>query len=244
MLVCIDPGHGGRDPGAVGNGLREKDICLRLGLGLKDYLLNHYPVSVVMTRQSDVAMSLGVRATLANNRGADVFISLHINGHSNTSAQGYEDFIHTSRAARTVRLQNALHPHVASVWTNVGRANRGKKSANFAVLRQTSMPAILLENGFISNQRDAQLLSDSGFRAALVGAMGEGLAAAHGWRRKTKKGAPTLTDDIKGHWAEDALNWAKDNGLLTGYEDGTMRPDAPVTRAQLAVVLRRLREGG
>lgn len=151
--VYLDPGHGGHDSGAVGNGLREKDLTLKIARYARNYLqANYQDVSVRMSRTGDTYPSLSARANDANNWNADVFVSIHINAGGGV---GYEDYIfnRTTRSS-TRKLQEALHREIAPLFTKT----RGRKRANFAVLRQTNMPAVLTENGFIDSQSDADIL--------------------------------------------------------------------------------------
>src|SRR5690625_3306372 len=152
--IMIDPGHGGNDPGAVGKRSKEKDNVLKVGKKLKT-LLEKYGHTVKMTRSTDVFISLSQRANMANSWSADYFISLHNNAAS-SSATGFETFVYNgSVSQKTKQFQNAVHDAIAS---KIGIRDRGKKSANFAVLRQTKMPAVLIEYAFISNPNDEKIL--------------------------------------------------------------------------------------
>jgi N-acetylmuramoyl-L-alanine amidase len=158
MKIMIDPGHGGRDPGAVSNGLQEKDINLTISKHIRDILLNEYKnVDIRMTRDSDVFVDLSDRANMANDWGASYFMSIHVNAGGGT---GFESYIHTTRTSGSVQAQDIIHPVIVNA---LGARDRGKKDANFAVLRETSMPAILTENLFIDHPDDAVLLKDSSF---------------------------------------------------------------------------------
>lgn len=96
MKLYLDPGHGGSDPGATGNGLKEKDIALDIALRIRNIILNEYEnVQVRMSRSSDKTVSLSQRTNDANNWNADFFLSIHCNA-ANGSARGYEDFIYTN----------------------------------------------------------------------------------------------------------------------------------------------------
>lgn len=152
--IMIDPGHGGSDPGAVGKKSKEKDNVLKVAKKLKA-LLEKYGHTVKMTRSTDVFISLSQRANMANSWGADIFISLHNNAAS-PSATGFETFVYNGGVSqKTKQFQNAVHDAIAS---KIGIRDRGKKSANFAVLRQTKMPAVLIEYAFISNVNDEKIL--------------------------------------------------------------------------------------
>ena len=154
VKIMIDPGHGGNDPGAVGKRSKEKDNVLKVAKKLKT-LLEKYGHTVKMTRSTDVFISLSQRANMANSWGADYFISLHNNAAS-SSATGFETFVYNGGVSqKTKQFQNAVHDAIAS---KIGIRDRGKKSANFAVLRQTKMPAVLIEYAFISNPNDEKIL--------------------------------------------------------------------------------------
>lgn len=180
--IFIDPGHGGRDPGAVANGLQEKALALQIGLQMRDILRNEYDsVQVRMSRDRDVFLDLNERARMANDWGADYFVSVHINAGGGT---GFESFVHTSQASRTVALRNVVHDEIMRMLNSV--RDRGKKAANFAVLRLTRMPAILTENLFVDHPEDARRLRDPNFLALIARGHAEGIAKAFGLKKKQK----------------------------------------------------------
>lgn len=176
--IFLDPGHGGSDPGAVGNGLKEKDLVLTISRHIRDELNKYQGVQVRMSRDSDVFLTLSERARLANNWGADYFCSVHINAGGGT---GFETFIHNSRSSKSVSHQNVVHP---AIYSKMNVQDRGKKSANYAVLRQTNMPSILTETLFIDNAKDAKLLKDSSFLKKVAQGHAEGIAKAFGLKLK------------------------------------------------------------
>ena len=166
--IFIDPGHGGHDPGAVGKRSKEKDNVLKVALRLKT-ILEGYGHEVRLSRSTDVFIPLGERARLANAWGADYFFSLHDNS-ATASATGFETFVYNgSVSAATTKLQNAVHSSIAN---QIGIRDRGKKRANFAVLRLTHMPAVLVEYAFISNYNDETILIDEVEKLALLTAQG------------------------------------------------------------------------
>ncbi len=175
----IDPGHGGSDPGAQANGLREKDLVLTIGLAMRDYLIAEYEnVEVRMTRDTDSFLTLEQRANLANAWGADYFISVHVNAGGGT---GFESFIHTTRSTGSVNAQNIVHDEILKL---IGVTDRGKKEANFSVLRNTSMPAILTEVLFIDRTTDAARLRDPNFLITAAQGHVNGLAKAFNLKRR------------------------------------------------------------
>ncbi|MBH8597193.1 MULTISPECIES: N-acetylmuramoyl-L-alanine amidase [unclassified Thermoactinomyces] len=181
--MVIDPGHGGKDSGATGFGLNEKDVVLELSKKINDHFGKYQDVTVSLTRWDDRFIELNERADFANKRNCDLFISIH-NNSASPSANGFESYIHPNASSSTVRYQDEIHKHIMQYLTQYQIHDRGKKQANFAVLRETSMPAILLENLFISNQRENELLRDSSFLDGLANAIVEGVASVFQLRKK------------------------------------------------------------
>ncbi len=144
-VICIDPGHGGNDPGAVGCGHQEKQIVLDTSQRLRSKLQGA-GFQVVMTRDNDSAVGLTARANYANSQGADRFVSIHANSAAQV-ATGIETFCHTS-GGTSLDLRDKIQEEMIATWS---LRNRGGKTANFSVLRNTSMPASLSELGFINN---------------------------------------------------------------------------------------------
>ncbi|GAA0359133.1 N-acetylmuramoyl-L-alanine amidase family protein [Bacillus horti] len=178
MKIMIDPGHGGHDPGAVGNGLQEKTLNLTIARHIRDILVAEYQgVEVRMTRDSDVFIGLSQRAALANSWGANYFMSIHINAGGGT---GFESYIYNTRPASSVRAQDLIHPQIVQA---MGVTDRGKKSANFAVLRETNMPAILTENLFIDRAADATRLANATFLRTIARGHVNGLERAFNLRK-------------------------------------------------------------
>lgn len=173
VKIYIDPGHGGTDPGAVGNGLQEKALTLAIGLKTRDILVNEFNnAEVRMSRTTDTTVSLSQRSADANAWGANYFVSIHINAGGGT---GYEDFVYTGSGAPTTTYQNIMHEEILK---QVDFSDRGKKQANFAVLRETNMPAILTENGFIDNVNDTNKLKQAAFIDRLARGHANGIARA------------------------------------------------------------------
>lgn len=174
MKVCIDPGHGGTDPGAIGAGpecLREKVVNLEMAFALEAELkrLEH---SVIMTRRRDRTLSLSARARFANRYVANVFISLHANAGASPAAEGIEVF-HFPQSEAGFRIADRVLQRVSERFPD--HKNRGIKESNFAVLRLTAMPAILLECEFITNPRQAAFLSDKDNQRSMAAAIASGL---------------------------------------------------------------------
>lgn len=215
MKLFLDPGHGGSDPGAQGNGMDEKDISLDIARRIRTILTNEYSnADVRMSRTDDSTKSLSQRTNEANSWGADYYLSIHCNAF-NGNARGYEDYIHRSLSdsSTTAAYRDTMHEDI----TNVNQlTNRGKKKANFHVLRETTMSALLTENGFIDNAHDADLLADPSWRQTVARGHVNGLAEAFNLQREDDAG--TLYKVISGSFqskenADNRVNHLQSNGI-------------------------------
>lgn len=170
VKIYLDAGHGGTDSGATGNGLYEKNITLDIIEKIKKSLEKNYKnVEIKSTRDTDIFISLNERCHNANTWGADVFLAIHINAATATGARGWESFIYNnSPNQKSVALQNTIHPIIVDHIKSFGITDRGKSRANYEVLRDTNMAAILTENLFITNSADAGLLKREDFKQAVA----------------------------------------------------------------------------
>lgn len=155
FVLVVDAGHGGNDQGAAGRRSLEKDINLKVARRVcKRIRKKCKGVEVIQTRPDDEFVTLDDRAGMANFFGADLFISIHSNS-ARGWAEGTETFIHPSaRGSRSERMARLIEQE----YVRHGRKSRGVKTANFAVLRGTRMPAVLTELGFISNRREERFM--------------------------------------------------------------------------------------
>ena len=156
ISVFLDPGHGGKDSGALGNGLKEKDIALSIALKTGEILKKHN-VDVKYSRTTDVFVELSDRASMANNANSDVFVSFHCNSFDDSSAKGVETY-HYPGSKEGTKLAECIQNSI--IRSGVYTRNRGVKEENFAVLRQTRMPSALVETAFITNSEDANILKN------------------------------------------------------------------------------------
>ena len=204
ITIAIDPGHGGSDPGAVANGLREKDLTLAVSLALKEELESYDGVRVVMTRTTDTRPSentsadLSSRVDMAAAADADALVSIHFNSgspiangaevwYANSSSYNYG----THTQGRT--LSNAIQKQL----TSLGLADRGIKTRDnpyydypdgstgdyYAIIRQSreeNMTGIIVEHAFVTSASDAALLRDANFVRSLGIADATGIAQAYG----------------------------------------------------------------
>ncbi|MEB1530617.1 N-acetylmuramoyl-L-alanine amidase [Xanthomonas sp. WHRI 7945] len=217
LIVAIDPGHGGQDPGATGpTGKREKDVTLAIGRELARQINATPGMKAYMTRDSDVFIPLPMRAQKARAAKADIFISIHADAAENRSATGSSVYVLSTKGASSqrarwladkenaadlvggVRLQKT-DSTLASVLLDLAQSGHMKASedaaghvlgglkrignnhkpelerANFAVLRTSDMPAMLVETAFISNPDEERRLTDPGYQRRLAGAVLDGV---------------------------------------------------------------------
>ncbi len=187
--ICIDPGHGGSDPGAVGCGLLEKDVNLDTGLRLRDLLDADDNFTVIMTRSSDVYVALLSRSSYANSNNADRFVSIHSNAAASDSATGIETYCARNPSSTTRDMRDKIQQEMVAAWP---LADRGGKEADFSVLVNTSMPASLTELAFINNCAvDATYLGSATHRQEAARAHFDALLRHYGI-------APVTTGDLLG----------------------------------------------
>ncbi len=180
-IIVIDAGHGGYDPGAVGvTGLEEKGFNLETALLLRDKLTN-LGATVILTREADTFISLTERAEVANKVYADAFVSIHANfSDNNLSARGTSTYYYAPSSNPDLYYQLEQRKRLAGAVQNrlvniLGTRDAGVLQANFAVLRGTAMPSILVETAFLSNPDDEALLKDYQFRDRTAQGIAEGL---------------------------------------------------------------------
>ena len=175
MKVCIDPGHGGSDPGAIGRQpsvLREKDFTLSVSLLLEQHLAGRGH-GAILTRRQDRTLSLAARANFANRFEADLFVSIHANAALIPEAEGMEVF----HFPGSQNGRNVARPVLRSMMAAFpGHRNRGVKEANFAVLRLTGMPAVLVECEFLTNPEQLRFLKNPANQEGLARAIAEAIA--------------------------------------------------------------------
>ncbi|MBS4191731.1 N-acetylmuramoyl-L-alanine amidase [Bacillus sp. FJAT-49705] len=176
--IFIDPGHGGTDPGAVGNGLQEKNLTLQISKRIRDLLAVYENVQVKLSRETDQTLSLNQRTNMANAWCADFLLSVHINAGGGT---GYEDYIYPGTGGATAAHQNAIHSEIMKM---IDLCDRGKKQANFHMLRESNMPALLTECGFIDNANDAAKLKQTTYIEKNALGHANGIVKAFGLKKK------------------------------------------------------------
>lgn len=213
VKIYLDAGHEGTtsvldtgavlDPGAVGNGLKEADLTLAIVKRIKNLLQQYENVQLKLSREGNRKISLSERAKEANNWKADLFLSVHINAGGGT---GFESYIYNGNVGQaTIAYQNTIHPEIVK---STGFTDRGKKRANFAVLRETTMAAILTENGFIDNKNDADKLKQSSFLDKIAQGHVNGIVKAFGLKKKAQpKPSTTPKPTSKNGWVKENSKW-------------------------------------
>ncbi|AYF84875.1 N-acetylmuramoyl-L-alanine amidase [Bacillus thuringiensis] len=163
IKIFIDPGHGGKDSGASSNNLVEKNWTLEVSKLINQNLRN-YNCDVKMSRVSDVYVELSERARQANLWNANIFISIHVNAGGGT---GFESYRYLKTDDETLQMHTIVHQNIMKQISVYEMKDRGMKTADFAVLRQTTMPAILLEAGFCDSS-DIEKLKSNAYKQAFA----------------------------------------------------------------------------
>ncbi|MEW5919687.1 MAG: N-acetylmuramoyl-L-alanine amidase [Bacillota bacterium] len=182
LVFAIDPGHGGYDPGAKGYGLVEKDVVLEIGFFLRDYL-QQGGARVIMTRDRDKdflaaagpkkRLDMSNRLRIVEEEGADLLVSIHANYISSSRWQGSQVFYQEGSSGGKA-LAECIQAELTRVLKNT---NRQAKSGNFFMLRESSMPGVVVEVGFISNPQEAELLGKPKYQMKMAWAIYLGIIA-------------------------------------------------------------------
>ena len=187
-VVYLDAGHGGYDPGASYFGISEKSLTLAIQSRVKAKL-EAEGYQVVTTRTSDTYVDLIDRSRAANASESDIFVSIHINASGSSAAQGIETYYYQPYAEYPSRINATYHANPtrlsmsdtlanaiqSSLINATGAQNQGVKRQTFAVLRETTAPAVLLELGFLSNPQEAARLNTSAYQETLANAIVAGI---------------------------------------------------------------------
>jgi N-acetylmuramoyl-L-alanine amidase len=165
-IVIIDPGHGGKDWGAT-NGIKEKDAVMAIGAQVAKMLEVH-GVKPILTRSGDYFISLDRRVEIARESKADLFVSIHANYFDRPEAMGVETYSYGSGSRLADMIQQ-------SIIRRLGAVDRGTKTARFLVLRKSTIPAVLIETGFISNKLESAMLATPEYRNRMADAIARGI---------------------------------------------------------------------
>lgn len=158
-VIILDAGHGGKDQGAKIRTIEEKKLTLRTAYLVKRHL-EEMGYRVALTRAKDIYLPLGTRVALANRRPSSLFVSIHYNSASSTAAKGIEVYYYgKSPQARRESSMKLARSVLAKMTAMTSAHSRGVKQGNFQVIRETTMPGILIEAGFITNREERELLT-------------------------------------------------------------------------------------
>lgn len=216
--VCIDPGHGGKDPGACSGEFKEKNLTLDISLTLKKRLSRYKNFKVFMTRETDESVSLHNRCEIANKNLCSLFVSIHINSASNSSASGIETYVYgEGDKSNGLLFQERL-------IAITGEKDRGVKTNPLLyVLGSTDMTAVLLELGFINNFHDINNLRKATYRQTLVNAIESAICKYFDIPVKgdgTKMIYKTVNQIPE--YAKSIIKDLVDSGIIKGEENGNL----------------------
>ncbi len=257
MKIVLDAGHGPNTPGKRSpDGLREYTINREIAYAMRDELMKYKDVEVLFTFSDSQDVPLRTRTDQANKWGADVFVSIHANALAGKMGNhgGIETLVY-STVGESLKLARVVQRHLIAA---TALRDRGVKVMNMHVLRESKMPAILIEHGFMDSYTDLPKLKTSQFRKLCAEANVKALAEFYGLQPKVGKAddkakkeeeakrmaankkATGFTDVPANHRAAEAIMFLRDNGITSGFGDDTFRPDEHITRADMAVMLQRV----
>jgi N-acetylmuramoyl-L-alanine amidase len=196
ILVTIDPGHGGKDPGAIGlEGLREVDVILPISLQVAK-ILEEKGVATQLTRDSDYFVGLDERVVMSRKAGASIFVSIHANSIDNRpDVNGFEIYHYH----RGLELANVVHRNVIDLLADGQEGSlldRGVRSARFLVLRKSEIPAILVEVGYLTSPTESLKLADEKYRERMAEAIAQGILAYLGKNTSASLNSETTTSNL------------------------------------------------
>ncbi|WP_423245045.1 N-acetylmuramoyl-L-alanine amidase [Heliorestis acidaminivorans] len=240
----IDPGHGGRDPGAVGpTGLRESDVALAVALEVASLLKPI--VDYKLTRDRDIALGPDVNRDLqervrkANEYDASIFVSIHCNAATNKSAKGTETFCY-QRGGKGEELAKKIQNNIIKELSLV---DRGVKTASFYVLRQTKMPAVLVELAFITNPEEEKLLRQKEVQQRFARTIAEAVASFFSLTLPKEgdhlSSTGPFSDVPDDRWSAKDIQEAFDRGIIKGDEQGKFNPQEAITREETVALINR-----
>ncbi len=179
-IIMLDAGHGGSDPGATrvlnGQEIYEKVLTLSVAKKVKA-ILESYGYTVMMTRTGDTLPTLIERPQMANNNNCAMFVSIHMNAAENPDAYGTEVYYSDENNHQRYNMisQELAENVLETMIKNMGTRDRGVRMANWAVIRRSYMPAVLIEVGFMSNENELSKLVNSGFQDKVAKGIAEGI---------------------------------------------------------------------
>ncbi|WP_179861645.1 N-acetylmuramoyl-L-alanine amidase family protein [Bacillus pseudomycoides] len=169
-VIVIDPGHGGNDPGSIGpKGTKEKDITLKTAKNIQQKL-EEKGITVILTREDDTFIPLKNRVAIAQNKSADIFLSIHYDGFTTNDVKGVTTYYYKGLKEQT--LAHTIHENL---FKHIQSKDRGVKSGDYYVLRENQKPSILLELGYITNPEDEERMNSQQFQADVASGIVNGV---------------------------------------------------------------------
>jgi len=215
MQVVLDAGHGGKQPGTVMGDVLEKDITLSITLLLQKKL-EAKGAEVIMTRNTDQDVSLPDRSQVANDAEADCFVSIHCNSYEDPSVHGFECYYYQSEEGKT------LADTITQTADSHSISTRRVKEADFAVLRETFVPAVLIEVGFLTNEQERGNLLSTKYQEQLADAITDGIFQCKFSKTAGRTGNTGSTSTAKPTGTVSPTDTAKPTGTVG--PTGTVRP--------------------
>jgi len=170
--VFVDAGHGGRDSGSHVSGLSEKDLALDTALHVERDL-RRMGYNVYMSRTDDRFVPLLTRVVASKKHGADIYVSIHCNSAKNCKARGFEVYYYGRSKYTAASKQLAVS--IVGCLSRLALPSRGVKSGNFCVIREPTIPSVLVETAFLTNTQDARLLRSAAFRRYMAKTIAQGI---------------------------------------------------------------------
>lgn len=268
LKVVIDAGHGFETPGKRSpDGMREYEFNRVVAQAMRNELMNFENVEVLFTHSDSYDVPLSTRTNKANSWGADVFVSIHANAYLGVMGNhgGIDTFVYESMPSTATKLAKVVQRNLISA---TGLKDRGVKGANFHVLRESRMTAILIEHGFMDSYTDLPKLKSDSYRKLCGVTNARSIAEFYGLKRKYSQPEPTpeptesatpQTNEEENKLAvqqrnkeatgfidvspssayAEAVKFLKDEGITSGYTDGSFKPDNTITRGEVALFLYR-----
>lgn len=236
--VFLGVGHGGSDPGACGNGLKEEDINLAMAIACKDVLVRH-GVEVKMSRTKDENDTLGEEIQECNAYNPDLAVDMHTNAGG---GDGAEAFCHIGGGLSRTLAQNIMDEVV-----KIGQNSRGVKTRvldngrdYYGFIRETKAPAVIFESAFIDNAKDIQIVDAAAEQKKMGEAVAKGILKTLGitYKAAASTSKPKLDNTPDSH-GKEAVEWAKKEKILMGDQNGDFKLHSNVTRQDVLVFLHR-----
>ncbi len=247
--IALDAGHGrftpgkrclkSLDAGETREWVLNARICDKIETLLKQY--DGYEIKRVDDRSGNTDVPLLTRTSAANRWGADMYLSVHHNaGLGGRSGGGVEVYVYTAPSAASVKAQSVVHSCFTAKTGKFGNRSNEMPRKNLHVLRETNMPAVLIECGFMDSSSDVPMILSESFADKAARGLVNALVQLGGLKRKKEETVMVECkfEDISGHYGEKQIKEAFEMGIVNGVDETHYLPDKPVTRAQAAIIAR------